>query len=104
MATNKPHIELSWADDVMHVYDHIQRGFGDEENSTESQRALLIWAQDKENQKEFFKSIVPKAADMLAAAHGKNPKLEALVQGERQKVEDLQLLLAAAVETAKTAQ
>lgn len=86
-------LELEYARDVMRVYQHIQRGFGDDPEATEAQRTLLDWVTNPENKKEFFKSLVPQAAKMLAEAQKGTPKAESLLQGERKKVEELQFEL-----------
>lgn len=103
MATQDTPIHLQWAEDVMEVYKHIQRGFGDKENVTEAQHAMLDWATNPENKKIFFKEFVPKAADMLSKGEGDDPALDGLLQGERKAIAELQLALADAVEASKSA-
>ena len=95
-------LHLEYAHDVMEVYKHIQRGFGDQEGVTQSQHALLDWALNPENKKEFFKTIVPKAAEIIAKAEGGDEAFDGLIKGERKAIAELQLELASAVEASKS--
>jgi hypothetical protein len=100
-AIRKDH-SLTWAEDVMSVYEHIQRGYGDDEDeATESRRQMLMFAQNPENQKEFFKMIAPKAAEMIAKFNQKSPAEEQFLLHEKKSIAELRQALGEAVNAAE---
>lgn len=89
MATD-PTDPRRFAEDVMLVYEHIREPFLPETVSTPARQELHEWAQS--NKKEFFKTFVLKAGDIMAKFTKPDDDIE-ILRAERRSIADMKILL-----------
>jgi len=94
-------LQLGWVRDVLDVYQNMGR-IGDDAYKPRSGSAKEIknWVEEKTDNKElFFKTMVPKALDILAKIQP--PEENSVLEHEKKPIAELKTLLSLALEKAK---